>query len=140
MEKIKEESSAFKNWVLENVKSTQPAQASDIKFRRQDAPELLPSIHEALSKTSYEDSVDFVQPYVAISELRHAVSAKSNLGRERAKGMRNVGRNLEKFASAFLSFLQACKGIVNIAGTADSGLVGTAYETLCVLFTVRNAT
>jgi hypothetical protein len=50
--------------------------------------------------------------------------------------MRRLGYGFQKFAVAFLQCLRAFKGIVNIASSADPGLVGVAYETLNILFTV----
>ena len=94
------------------------------------------SLEDVFSNASYEDSIAFVESYSVINDLGAAARARSDLSMKRSKGVRKVGREIEKFASTFREFLGVYKPIVDIAGSAGPGYIGAAYETLNILFAV----
>ena len=129
----------FRAWVLANVGQTQHSATSsgkeDSKGKKQSTG--LPSIQEALSKAStYEEAYGFIEPFSTINELGGALQARSELSRKRVHGIRRVSHGIQRFTVMFLQVLQAFKGIVDIAGSANPGFLCVAYETLNILFTV----
>lgn len=130
LEEVQSGRDEFRTWILANINETK----GDKKGEQSKG---LPTIQEALSSSaSFEEAYNFVEPFSTINALGTAVRARSDLSQKRAHGIRRLGHGVQKFAVTFLSWLHAFKGVVDIAGSADPGLVGMAYETLNILFTV----
>jgi len=121
------------------VKDTLSPTSTDKEAKTNGTARSRSTLEDAFSNASYEDSIEFVQSYSVITNLGAATRARSDLSMKRSKGVRKVGREIEKFASAFREFLDVCKPIVDIAGSAGPGYIGAAYETLNILFAVSGA-
>ncbi|CZR59497.1 uncharacterized protein PAC_09389 [Phialocephala subalpina] len=117
LEEVRSGRDDFRTWILANVNETK----GDKKGEQSKG---LPTIQEALSNSSsYEASYNFVEPFSTINALSSAVRARSNLSQKRSHGIRRLGHGVQKFAVTFLQWLHAFKGVVDIAGSADPGLV-----------------
>ena len=94
-------------------------------------------ILDGLGHSTYESLSSSVKSFTVVDRLDEASRARSNLSLNRSKGVKKVGAGFQRLVVSFNHFLRSCKGIVDIASTADPAFVGVAYESLSILFSVR---
>lgn len=76
---------------------------------------------------------------VAIA-LTFSVTQQDTWTKQREKGFRKIGANIQSVSITFAGFLEAYSGIVEIVKAADQQFGGLAYGTLSLLFSVGLST